>query len=375
MRPLRALAGLAALVGLWLLWRAPAIRADFAQLSAGKPAARVATAMAPTRSLATAPTIYAAPTLSHTEVAISVSTRSPPRRLPALLAAPPVERSPAAAAPTLAAAPPTAPAPTLVVNEEPAAVGYRALELGDRREAVRAFRTALSETPDDARAPAWARQLAAIEKRWSGSAYVLARDAGTSGLAAAPVLGGGQSGGQLVYALDPLARAPLAVEARLSAPNAHSRDGAQAALGLSLQLRPGLGVTFERLFALGGSARRGWTGRVAGGAATARSGRHWLDASIYAEAGAVGVRGPAFYGALQGRVGRGIALSERASIAAGIGGWASAQHDGRTIDRAEIGPTIRLRAGALEAAVDYRLRVTGNAAPGSGMAATVAAFF
>lgn len=88
----------------------------------------------------------------------------------------------------------------------------------------------------------------------------------------------------------------------------------------------------------------------------------------------VGVRHTALYAAVQGRLGGAMTVGG-ATVAAGAGLWTSVQHDRNTVSRAEIGPTLRARLGHLEVAADYRLRVAGNAVPGSGPALTIAAYF
>lgn len=384
MRPVRALGVLLALVVLWICWRVPIIQRDIARYSAaayaamavkGTPASSLtglAVAVAfDEREAARAGGEREGSSEAVRERMVRVKTLGVPATTPSPLAPAPAVLAPAGGGEDA----PRAFAMSAPLS--PAERGYAALARHDRRSAAGAFREALAETPDDPRAPAWSRQLAFLEKRWSGSTYVFARETGASDLAVAPLLGGGQSGMRIAYALDPLAHRPLAIEARITAPNAGRRKGAQAALGLSWRLAPGAGVTLERLAGLGAQARGGWTLRTAGGAATRRpEGAHrWLDLSVYAEAGAVGRHDTAFYGAVQGRAGVGAALGDRRTLSAGLGGWASAQRDRGTVDRVDLGPTLALRVGGIEARAEYRLRAAGNASPGSGPALTLAAFF
>ncbi len=416
MRPLRALAGLGMLVGLWLWWRAPTVRAELAHLGAaahfgaarmhlvggnlaqalaearrgladepfaaeGLALVRKLRALAmPARTFAAEPVIVlpAVPRPHDKEPAsprIRLGKRDSDAAVPAisevLAIVDPVPVPPVASNAIAEAVPRKPP------GDDMATAAYRLLSEGRRREAATAFHAAVAAAPGDSRAAGWSRQLAALEKRLSGSAYIFARASGTSELAATPVLGGGQSGAQVAYSLDPLSSRPLAVEARVSAPNNDVKDGAQAALGVTWRLRPSLSLTAERLFAAGDHARGGWTVRAAGGAATVRQGgaRRWLDASIYAEGGIVGLRDPAYYGAAQGRVGRSAAIAEDIAASVGMGGWASVQRDRRTVSRFEVGPTLHLSRGAFNLTADYRVRLAGNAAPGSGPALTLAAFF
>jgi tetratricopeptide (TPR) repeat protein len=396
MRPLRALAGLIALTFAWLWWRAPALVVDLDRYSAAAHVAqaraahasgnaaeamkelRVALVQEPTNETAralwrmltaarAAPAQIAAAVLPPPVSPIVAIRQKPPvmRRAAVARLTPPAPPPPPVRieiAATLAVRPPPAP-PTGVSSAE---AGYAALALHDRRTAAAAFRRALVETPGDPRAAQWRRQLSLLEKRWSGETYALFRGRGVTNLAATPVLGAGQSGGQLRYALDPLARRPLLLEGRLTTPNTQSRDNLQGALGVTWAASPRFSLTAERLVRIGGQSRSAWTLRAAGGAE--HSGPIALDA--YAEAGVVGVRNTAAYAAAQGHVTHRIG-----PVSIGAGAWASVQHDARTVGRFEAGPSLRFRHGALDLSADYRLRLAGNAAPGSGPALTLAAYF
>lgn len=102
---------------------------------------------------------------------------------------------------------------------------------------------------------------------------------------------------------------------------------------------------------------------------------------IYAQGGWVGGPGATPFADAQASVTRSVPLvarltDERLRLSFGAGAWGGAQQDAQ---RADIGPTLRLdtRIGKVPAriAVDWRLRVAGDAAPGSGVAVTVAAGF
>ncbi len=100
---------------------------------------------------------------------------------------------------------------------------------------------------------------------------------------------------------------------------------------------------------------------------------------VYAQGGWVGGPGATPFADAQASVTRSVPLvarltDERLRLSFGAGAWGGAQKDAR---RADIGPTLRLdtRLGKVPAriAVDWRLRVAGDAAPGSGVAVTVSA--
>lgn len=100
-------------------------------------------------------------------------------------------------------------------------------------------------------------------------------------------------------------------------------------------------------------------------------------AEIYGQAGYVaGKDATAFYDG-QATVDHHIgAVGKSGSMRAGAGVWAGGQAGASRID---IGPTasVRLPAGraAVRVSADWRVQVSGNAQPGSGLAATVAAGF
>jgi hypothetical protein len=109
--------------------------------------------------------------------------------------------------------------------------------------------------------------------------------------------------------------------------------------------------------------------RVAGGLSRTAG---VVDVSAYGETGAVG---PVAYASAQAHLGvtlrrHGIALCP------GFGSWASVQSGrGSTVDRLDLGPGVTARSRILSLSVDYRFRIAGNAAPGSGPVVTLAAAF
>ncbi|WP_285713463.1 hypothetical protein [Erythrobacter oryzae] len=105
------------------------------------------------------------------------------------------------------------------------------------------------------------------------------------------------------------------------------------------------------------------------------------EGELYAQGGWVGGPGATPFADAQASVTRSLPVvarltDERLRLSLGAGAWGGAQKDAQ---RADIGPTLRLdtRIGKVPAriAVDWRLRVAGDAAPGSGVAVTVSAGF
>ncbi|TRW14012.1 hypothetical protein [Glacieibacterium frigidum] len=257
-----------------------------------------------------------------------------------------------------------------------AAAAYADLARRDRRSAASKFEAALAVDPAASNAPAWRTELRRLRQQWSGDAYILVRGAGPTGLGVAPLFGGGQSGGSLAFTPDPLARRPIAVVARATV--AHEgkdfgiagidRGSLQTALGVRWQVVPGASLTAERLIAGGSAARDAWVLRTAGGTAH-KLGPVQLD--VYAEAGVVGARRRDTFASAQARA----ELPLPAGLDAGGGAWVSIQNAATTVHRVDIGPTIGWRAGPITARADWRFRVAGDAAPGSGPALTLSAAF
>jgi hypothetical protein len=279
-----------------------------------------------------------------------------------------------------------APRPEYDEAYETAAAAYRDLEHGDRRAAAEHFRAALQAGPEHPNARLWHRELAQLTRRWAAEAYSLIREGdGGAGVAAAPLLGGGQSGFRLGYSLSPLAQRPLQLFARASIAQDwldFDGDSAQAAVGISW--RPlghnGPSIEVERLIGLGENARDAFAARLAGGASGKANMGLPFDLSAYGELGVVGLRSADLYGGGQAYALSPVLSRETLKVSLGGGLWASAQRTGgRTVSRVEIGPSAQVSAplgdGAIEARLEYRARVAGNAAPGSGATFTLATSF
>jgi hypothetical protein len=210
--------------------------------------------------------------------------------------------------------------------------------------------------------PGFDAAMAAGVPRWSGDAYLFLRDGGAAGLAPGAQLGGGQAFARLAYRLDETGR--LAATARVS--RALGTRQTEGAVGLRRTIAPGVAVTAERRVALDAGGRSAWAAFVAGGVDGRRIGPVVVDG--YAQAGVVGAR------RRDGFVDGGVRAGRPLGVARlGLGTWGAAQPGAARLD---VGPqaVVRLPAG-LSAAVDWRVRVAGDARPGSGVAVTLAAGF
>lgn len=148
-------------------------------------------------------------------------------------------------------------------------------------------------------------------------------------------------------------------------------SGAEAAIGLDWQPAPRLPIHLlaERRQALGEKGRSAFSLTVHGGA----SAQLPLDVRLdgYAQAGVVGTRSRDLFvdGAVQLRRPLG-------PVEIGAGAWGAAQPGAERLD---IGPHVSLRLpierANLRLSADWRFRVAGDAAPGSGPALTLGADF
>lgn len=267
-----------------------------------------------------------------------------------------------------------------------ASEAYARLAAGDKRGAAALFDAALA-TPgngsDDPQRALWAAERRRLGKRWRGDIYSLFRDGGQVGPTASPVLGGGQTGINLGWTYDPLARRPVSAIARFNTATtgAGSPDNrtSQAAFGVQWQPVKGVTVAAERLVRIGEFARNDWNFRVAGGADGHIGKVEW---NSYGEAGVLGSGD--LYGGAQARGAMPLVRLKQATVVAGAGAWGSVQtarfRDQRfALGRFDMGPTLVLRAPLgrtqLELAADYRFRLAGGAFPGSGPAVTLSTGF
>lgn len=210
-----------------------------------------------------------------------------------------------------------------------------------------------------------------LPSRWSIDGWLLLRDSGrhASGFGGGQ-LGGAQAGVRVAYTLD--RRHRLAAFARADTP---LRGGGQeAAIGLDWQpTRLPVRVIAEERLDLGTGKAAPAAGVVGGFGPSMIQG---FRIEGYGQAGIVG-RGDG-QGFVDGdaRVTRPIGKVAGLAVDIGAGTWGGAQPDASRLD---IGPTIGVAlpiAGqTVRLAVDWRQRIAGHAAPGSGPALTLGAHF
>ena len=394
MRPLRALAIFALLLAGWSGWRVDSSLGVFAVWAA----ARMQAVSGRVAEAAPQPRIVEAYAWSL-EPALAGSGAGQTRRLvfadarvlaagmapaiaPAMVEAD-AKADPGAASPArgAAAAAPLSSPPPAPGGYQRAEAAYGALAARQLRAAADGFSAALAADPAHPNAGAWRVELRRLRQRWHGEAYALFREGGSVLTAGQrPLYGGGQAGLRLAYTPAPLAPQPVDLFARATvAADWFDVDGksAQAALGVGWRPfgRDGPMLSAERLVAIGRGARSAFAVRAEGAATHFADARLPLDLAVYAEAGIIGARRRDPFAGGQMTALYPVFATDRTRLALGGGAWAGVEDAGNSVARADIGPALALshRIGrtAVELRAEYRARVAGNAAPGSGPVVTV----
>lgn len=251
--------------------------------------------------------------------------------------------------------------------------------------------------PEDARAQArpslalppmpWPLAGARPARRWSGDGWVLWRQGGNgmvlpgTGLAVSGLstgaYGASQAGAVLRYRLSP--GNPHQPALYLRATTALDRPhGAELAAGVAV--RPLSRAPFA-LMAEARLAERGGEAIVRPAVAIVSTAPPvalplGLRGEAYGQAGWVGGKDKTTFVDGQARIDRAIWRAGEAEVRVGAGAWGGAQRGASRLDLG-LGAAVSLPLGPLNVrlAADYRLRVAGSAAPGSGLAVTFSAGF
>ena len=206
--------------------------------------------------------------------------------------------------------------------------------------------------------------------RLSGSAWLLLRDERAAVLAAGGTLGGSQAGLRLLYRVNRDVSRPLALSARLYMA-VRSGPAAEAALGLDWRPLAGLPVHIlaERRQGLGRGGRSAFALALHGGVSERLPYGFRLDA--YGQAGIVGARSRDRFADGAARV-----TLPFGPVSVGAGIWGGAQPG---LARLDAGPHaaihLRLAGEPVRLAAEWRLRVVGEARPGSGPVVTFGSDF
>lgn len=298
-------------------------------------------------------------------------------------APPPVPRSdPVRLAPAPLQAPP--PAPAFAPVPARVAAGHHLLWMAAlaRVPMPAALGMSPASAPLDQRlVPAGAPAAPAGIRRWSADGWVLWRRGsvgGATGGLLTPSYGASQAGAVVRYRLAPAsALRPAAYLRTTAALNGSSER--EAALGL--QLRPIAGVPIALLGEARLTAVPGRTHvRPAVFAVTEIAPFALplgLRGELYGQGGYVGGANATAFADGQLRLDRRLAALGRGDLRLGGGLWGGAQ---KGASRLDAGPTLSIgqplgQSGSMRLAADWRFRVAGKAAPGSGPAVTLSAGF
>ncbi len=235
-------------------------------------------------------------------------------------------------------------------------------------------------------APALAGVPAAgASRRWSADGWLLLRRGGAPLVAgaAAPTYGASQVGAVLRYRLAPASALRPAAYLRATAAlaggapeRAHDREAAAGILLRPLAELPLAAMAELRVSRRGGGVRVRPAAMIVTELAPVEP-LPGLRAEAYGQAGYVGGTDATAFADGQVRFDTAIVRRGTAELRAGAGAWGGAQ---RGAARLDIGPaaTLGLALGehvSARIAVDWRVRVAGDAAPASGPAITLSAGF
>lgn len=228
-----------------------------------------------------------------------------------------------------------------------------------------------SAATDDALSVAASPKRTMNQKPLQGAAWIVWRqDAAGQPLGAGGQLGGSQIGARLLFpfALKDRLRLSLRAYAPLEQLAAY-----EMAPGISVRPFPAVPVELIAEHRLRGGARAQDAASLflAGGGSSQKRGSAWR-ADVYAQAGMVGVRHPMLFADGAAKISRSIGDSR----AIGLGLWGGIQPG---LKRLDVGPSASTMIGPppvnMRLTLDWRVRIAGDARPGSGIAITMAKDF
>ena len=211
------------------------------------------------------------------------------------------------------------------------------------------------------------RAIPGIDRLSMSAWAMMRRDPGSPSLATNGQLGGSQAGSRLLWRFDPR----FAASIRTSAPIGGVTRTAELAAGLRWQLsrRLPVALTVERRQSFGADKGASGFALFAEGGVYDRPIMARFNLDSYLQAGVVGVRHHAAFVDGSATLTRPVWRQ----LSAGFGVWGGAQPG---LARFDAGPRLSLRLGSkMRVHVDYRQRLAGQAAPGSGPVLTLAGNF
>lgn len=236
-------------------------------------------------------------------------------------------------------------------------------------------RPTVPTTPDVRTPPAPVPQRLA-RARWHADSWLSLRSGqGLSAAAGRGTYGGSQAGGTVRYWLDQQGSSQLYLRATKALSGTRETEGA-----VGIGVRPAMALPV-RLMAEARASRFGGETFLRPAALLVTeippiALPAGLTGEVYGQAGYVGGRFATPFADGQARVTRPVAAEGPLRIELGAGAWGGAQKGAQRLD---VGPTatLALTSGPapIRLAIDYRWRVAGDAAPGSGPALTLSTGF
>lgn len=208
--------------------------------------------------------------------------------------------------------------------------------------------------------------------RWSASFWLVARRG--QGLGASPSggqLGGSQAGARLAFALDDRAR--LALFGRIASPL--GGPGQEAAIGIEWRPTPlPVRLVAEHRIGINGAAGGPSVAIIGGIGPRPLPGDFHLEA--YGQAGIIARWRLVGYAEGAARVTHRLGGVGRADIDLGAGAWGGIQPGAARLDVGpSLGAAVPIGGQQVRLTLDWRARVAGRAAPGSGPALSIGADF
>ena len=210
-------------------------------------------------------------------------------------------------------------------------------------------------------------QLRRLDRLSMSAWAMLRREPGETSLAANGMIGGSQAGARILYRFTP----GIAASIRTSAPVGGVTRAAELAAGIRWQpmARIPVAITAERRQSFGRDAGRSDFALFAEGGLYQRPLLAGFDLDSYLQAGVVGVRRRDLF--VDGSAAFTRPLWNQ--LSGGFGVWGGAQPG---LYRIDAGPRLSWRIGGkMRVHADYRQRLAGDAAPGSGPVLTLAGDF
>ena len=211
------------------------------------------------------------------------------------------------------------------------------------------------------------RAIPGIDRLSMSAWAMMRRDPGSPALATNGQLGGSQAGARLQWRFD----RRLAASLRSSAPIGGVQRSAELAAGLRYQPFVSIPVAFtaERRQSFGPDKGRSAFALFAEGGVYERPIVAGFNLDAYLQAGVVGIRDQAMFVDGSATLTRPVWRQ----FSAGFGVWGGAQPG---LARLDAGPRASMRIGrSMRVHLDYRHRLLGQAAPGSGPVVTLAGDF